>query len=144
VPALLVSTLVVLLTLLCWPIGALWRYRRKRRWSEDGRDRRDYLAVRLVLLIDAAVIVATVVFFIKSSDLTIFSDALDPLLLGLYALAWLGVLGAIVTLWAVVRFWRDGVGGRWSRVHHSLMVASSVMIAWFFLAVHIAGATLNY
>jgi CubicO group peptidase (beta-lactamase class C family) len=144
VPALLVSTLVVLLTLLCWPIAALWRYRRKRRWSEGGRDRRDYLAVRLVLLIDAAVIAATVVFFIKSSDLTIFSDALDPLLLALYALALLGVVGAIVTLWAVVRFWRNGVGSRWSRVHHSLIAASSVMIAWFFLTVHIAGTTLNY
>ncbi len=78
-PALFAGKLVDLLTLLCWPIAAPWRYRCKRQWSEDGRGRRDHLAVRLVLLIDAAVIVATVVFFIKSSDLTIFSDALDAL-----------------------------------------------------------------
>jgi hypothetical protein len=77
-------------------------------------------------------------------DLSIFNDALDPLLLVLYALAWIGVFGTILTLWVAISFWRNGVGSRWSRIHHSLMAVSSVMIAWFFLAFHIAGTTLNY
>jgi hypothetical protein len=47
-------------------------------------------------------------------------------------------------LWAAIRFWRDGVGSRWSRIHHALIAASSVMIAWFFLTFHIAGTTLSY
>src|SRR5262249_1910689 len=50
----------------------------------------------------------------------------------LYAFAWLGVCGAILTVWAASLFWRTGVGSRWSRIHHSLIAASSVMIAWFF------------
>jgi CubicO group peptidase (beta-lactamase class C family) len=145
VPALGASTAVVLLTLLAWPIAALWRRWRKRRWSEDRGDRRIYRAVRLVLLVDAAVIVAAVVLFVmRFVDLAIFNDALDPLLVMLYAFAWLGVFGAIVTLWAATLFWRNGVGSRWSRVHHSLIAASSVMIAWFFLTFHIAGTTLTY
>jgi CubicO group peptidase (beta-lactamase class C family) len=145
VPALVASTVVVVLTLLAWPVAALWRGWRKRRWSEDRGDRRIYLAVRLVLLADAAVIAAAAVLFAMSFvDLSIFNDALDPLLLGFYPLAWLGVFGAIPTLWAATRFWRNRVGSRWSRIHHTLIAASSVMIAWFFLMFHIAGTTLTY
>jgi CubicO group peptidase (beta-lactamase class C family) len=145
VPAFLVSMAMVFLSLLAWPVAALWRYWRKKRWSQDGSDLRKHLAVRLVLLVDAAAIVATAVLFIKGSmDLTLLNDAFDPLLLALYALAWLGVFGAIFALWAATGFWRNGVGSRWSRIHHSLIAASCVMIAWFFLTFHIAGTTLSY
>lgn len=145
VPAFLLSTAVILLTLLGWPVAALWRYWRKKRWSRDSGDLRKHLAVRLVLLVDAAAIVASGVLFIMGSmDLTRLNAALDPLLIALYALAWTGVFGAIFVLWAAIRFWRNGVGGRWSRIHHSLIAASSVMIAWFFLTFHIAGTTLTY
>jgi CubicO group peptidase (beta-lactamase class C family) len=144
-PALAVSAAVVLLTLLAWPVAALWRRWRKRRWSLDSGDRRKYLAVRLVLLVDAVVLVATAVVFIMSlTDLTVLNDALDPLMIVVYALAWLGVFGAIPTLWAAAVFWRNGVGSRWSRIHHSLIAASSVMIAWFFVTFHVAGTTLTY
>lgn len=146
VPAMVLSSTIVSRTsLLAWPIAALWRRWRKRRWSEDRGERRKYLAVRLVLLVDAVVLLAAgALFVMRFIDLSIFSDALDPLLLVLYALAWTGVFGTIPTLWAAISFWRDGTGSRWSRIHHSLMAASSVMIAWFFLNFHIAGTSLNY
>src|SRR5262249_26319089 len=144
-PAFAVSAAVALLTLVVWPVAALSRYWRKRRWSQDRSDRRKFLAVRLVLLIDALVIVATVVLFImRAIDPRMFNEALDPLLLVLYTIAWLGVFGAILTVWVAAQFWRNGVGSRWSRIHHSLIAASSVMIAWFFLTFRIAGTTLNY
>jgi CubicO group peptidase (beta-lactamase class C family) len=144
-PAFVASMAVVVLTLQAWPVAALWRRWRKRRWSEDRGDRRIHLAVRLVLLADAVVIVAAAALFtMRFIDLAIFNDRLDPLLLVFYALAWLGVLGAIPMLWAAVRFWRNGTGSRWSRVHHSLIAASGVFIAWFFVTFHLAGTTLNY
>jgi hypothetical protein len=143
-PALAMSAVVALLTLLAWPFAALWRWRRKKRWSQNGGDRRRYLAARLVLLVDAVVIAATAVLFGASADLTIFNEALDPLLLLLYAFAWLGVFGAILTLWVAALFWRKGVGSRWSRIHHTLIAVSCVMLAWFFLTFHIAGTTLTY
>ena len=99
----------------------------------------------MVLLVDAAVIVAAVVLFIRGSiDPTIFNDALDHALVVLYALAWLGVFGAMASLWVATLFWRNGVGSRWSRIHHSLIAASTVMLAWFFLTFRIAGTTLIY
>jgi hypothetical protein len=139
------SAAIIFLTLLVWPFAALWRRWRKKPWSEDSSDQRRYLAVRLVLLVDLVAIVATAALFMMSlRDLTILSEALDPLMLTVYALAWLGVLGAVFTVWVAALFWRKGVGRPWSRIHHSLIAASSVMIAWFFLMFHIAGTTLTY
>jgi hypothetical protein len=144
-PALAVSAAVAVLTLIAWPVAALWRRLRKKRWSEDRRDRDKHLAVRLVLLVDATVIVATgVLLMLNGLDPTVLNDALDPLLLLLYAMAWLGVLGAFPVVWTAALFWRRGVGSRWSRVHHTLIAASSVMLAWFFVTFRIAGTTLNY
>jgi CubicO group peptidase (beta-lactamase class C family) len=145
VPAFVASTVVALVTLLAWPVIALWRYWRKQPWSRDGQVQRNYLAVRLVLLVDAVVILASAALFIMGSrDLSILNDALDPALLVLYAFAWLGVFGAIPALWTAIRFWRNGIGNRWTRIHHSLMAASSVMLAWFFVMFRIAGTTLIY
>jgi len=141
-PALLASIAVILLTLVSWPIAALWRYWRKKPWSTNRNDRRNFLAVRLILLADAAVVVAIAVFFTMPA--TVYNEALDPFMLVFYALAWLGVLGAIPIVWATVLFWRNGVGGRWSRIHHSLIAASGAMVAWFFVVSRIAGTTLNY
>jgi hypothetical protein len=143
-PALAVSLVIAVTSLVAWPIGALWRRRRKRLWSEDGGDRLRHFAARLVLFVDVAVIVALGILVFRSSDLTVFNDALDPLLVLLYALAWLGVFGAALTLWVVAMFWRKAAGSRWSRIHHTLIAASSVMLAWFFVMFHIAGTTLNY
>jgi len=144
-PAVAASTTLLVLTLMSWPVAALWRFWRKKPWSEVRSDRRKHLAVRLVLLVDAAVIVAVVVLFIKGTiDPTIFNDALDQVLVALYALAWLGVIGAMASSWVAALFWRNGVGSRWSRIHHSLIAASTVMIAWLFLTFRIAGTTLIY
>jgi CubicO group peptidase (beta-lactamase class C family) len=144
-PAVAVSAVLVVLTLMAWPVAVLWRRRRKRPWSAVSSDHHKYLAVRLVLLADAAVIVAAVVLFIRGSiDPTIYNEALDRVLLVFYALAWLGVIGAMASIWVTTLFWRNGVGSRWSRIHHSLIAASAVMIAWFFLTFRIAGTTLIY
>lgn len=143
-PTFVASAAVVVVTLLAWPIAALWRRWRKKQWTQDAGDRRSHLVVRTVLVVDALVIIAVSVFFVLSKDLTIFNEALDPFVLGLYALAWLGAFGAIPTVWIAAQFWRNGAGSQWSRVHHSLIAASAVMIAWFFIAFNIAGTTLNY
>jgi CubicO group peptidase (beta-lactamase class C family) len=144
-PALAASIAVMLLTLLGWPFAALWRRWRKRRFSEVRADVRLYRTIRLVLLLDIIVILAVITLFsLAIANLTILNAAQDPKLLALYIAAWIGVLGAIAVVWAALRFWRNGVGSRWARIHHTLLAASSVMMAWFFAVFRIAGTTLNY
>jgi CubicO group peptidase (beta-lactamase class C family) len=144
-PALAGSMLVALLSLLAWPAAVLWRRWRKRSWSDERSDRRRHLAVRLVLLVDMAVVIAALLLFgLGSADYTILGDALDPFLIVLYAFAWAGALGAVLALWAAISFWRSASISRWSRVHHSLMAMSCLMMAWFFVVFRIAGTSLNY
>jgi hypothetical protein len=98
-----------------------------------------------VLLVDLIVILAAVVLFASTrADLTLLTDELDPVILALYAGAWIGVVGATAVVWASLRFWRNDAGGRWVRIHHTLLAASGVMIAWFFVVFRLAGTTLNY
>jgi CubicO group peptidase (beta-lactamase class C family) len=144
-PAFALSTAIVFVTLLAWPFAALWRRWRKQPWSKEKGGRRRFLAVRLVVLVDAIVIVATVVlFFTPFIDPTMFNEALDPVIVAVYVLAWLGVCGAVLALWTAVLFWRSGIGSRWSRIHHCLLAASALMLAWLFLTFRIAGTTLTY
>ncbi len=83
-------------------------------------------------------------FALTTADLTLLTEKLDPVILALYMAAWIGVIGAAAAVWAAVLFWRNGAGSQWSRIHHTLLAASSVMIAWFFVVFRIAGTTLNY
>lgn len=147
--AVIASAGIAVLTLVAWPIAAILRWRQGRRWSECAIARRCHLAVRLVLALQVVVIAATAVLFIAATaNPTILSNALDPVLAVLYACAWLGVLGGFgspwVLLWVAWRFWRKRIGGWWTVVHHTLIAASGVTLAWFFLVSHIAGTTLNY
>jgi CubicO group peptidase (beta-lactamase class C family) len=144
-PAVTASFLFVLTSVLAWPIAAVWRFRRNKPWSEDRGDRRLHLAVRLVLLVDVAVFIATAALFVlANADYTLLGDALDPFLIMLYAFAWAGVLGAALAAWAAISFWRSASGSRWARVHHSLLAASCLMLAWFFVVFRMAGTSLNY
>jgi hypothetical protein len=144
-PAVISSVLIGVLTLLGWPIAAVLRRRRGQKCSEDASTRRNHLAVRLILILQIAVIVAASGLFVAgTANYTILSDALDPALVALYGCAWLGVLGGVVALWVAWQFWRKRVGGLWARIHHTLIAASAVVLAWFFLNWHIAGTTLHY
>jgi CubicO group peptidase (beta-lactamase class C family) len=144
-PAMEASIAVAAVTLLGWPFAALWRRWRKRKFSDEFIDRRLCRAVRLVLLVDLIVLLgAAVLFALATADLTLLTEKLDPVIFALYTAAWVGVVGTVVVVWAAVRFWRNGAGGHWVRIHHTLLAASSAMIAWFFVVFRIAGTTLNY
>ncbi|MGO9483875.1 MAG: serine hydrolase domain-containing protein [Rhodomicrobium sp.] len=144
VPALAASVLILLLTLLAWPILATWRRWRKVQFSDDSAIRRMYTAIRIAALLDIVAVAAAVVIKLLSSDLTIFSSTLDPVLVIVYALAWLGIPSAIAAAWIAAVFWQRNVGGRWTRVHQTLVAGSMVYLAWFFVTFHLAGTSLNY
>jgi CubicO group peptidase (beta-lactamase class C family) len=142
-PAVIASVLFSILTVVSWPIAAIIRRWRGRRWSEDVSRWR--LTSRLILILQLVVIVVTCAMFVAGTlNPTILNDSLDPALVALYACAWLGVLGSFVAVWIAWQFWRTPFGGQWARIHHTLIAVSTVILAWFFLNWHIAGTTLNY
>ncbi|OAI27435.1 hypothetical protein A1351_13190 [Methylosinus sp. R-45379] len=142
-PALLASLAFGALSLVAWPAAALWRRWRRRPAPLAAGDRRLLAAARLALLADLLVVAALVALFART-DPSVMNDALDPALIAIYALAWLGVAGAAIALYAASAFWRRRVGGAWTRLHQSALATSALMIAYVFVTFHIAGTTLNY
>jgi CubicO group peptidase (beta-lactamase class C family) len=144
-PAVVASVLVSVLTTVSWPIAAIIRRWRRHLWSEDVSARRCHLTARLIMILQLVVIVAVCTLFtVAALNPTILSDRLDPVLVALYACAWLGILGGLIALCIAWQFWWRRMSGRWARIHHTLIAVSAVILAWFFLTWHIAGTTLNY
>ena len=140
-PAIGASLATITATLLLWPMAALWR-RRTKPFGTTAGDRRGHLGTRLVLGVDLLVVVGGMRLF--PVDLTKMNAALDPWLVLLYGVAWLGVAGSAVVVWIAFRFWRGRVGGRWARIHQTLLAASAVIFAWFAVTWRLAGTTLKY
>jgi CubicO group peptidase (beta-lactamase class C family) len=138
------ATAIVAVSLILWPFAAFLRRRQGRRFADKAGDRRDFVWVRVVLALDAATLAGILVLASIAADVTRFNDKLDPLLLALYFCAWLGSLGACYVVWVAARFWRDGVGSVWARIHHTGLAAAAAVLAWFFVTWRIAGVTLNF
>ena len=140
-----VSVATAVSTIVLWPVAALRRRRRLRPFGATAQDRREHLAVRLVLISNLAATAAVVGGLLwVATDTTRFSAALDPYLVALYAAGWLSVVGAPLACWVAVRYWRDRVGSRWVRIHHTGLAVAAVIFAWFCLTWRLAGTTLTY
>lgn len=139
------SVTIMVLSLLFRPVAGAIRRFRQHPVNNQPRDRRDFRLVRTVITIDLLALAGFgITVSVVTKDLTRMSPSLDPWLVIIYALAWLGVLGSLLVLWIAWRFWRDGVGSLWTRIHHTALAASALVFAWFAVTWHIAGTTLNY
>jgi len=144
-PAVGAPLAMIRITMLLWPAAILLRRRRGMAFSQVVRDCRDYRWTRVVLAFDLAALAGTLAFAgLVTADLTRMNWRLDPLLMLIYAFAWLGVAGAPIVAWIAWRFWRDRVGSMWARVHHTLLAATVVVLAWFYITWRLSGVTLNY
>jgi hypothetical protein len=145
VPAALASVLIAVLTLIAWPVAALWRWFRGRSIRGAAAIRRGYLLARLVALEQLGVAAAFMVLFgAATADPTILSSALDPVIVALYGMAWLGVAGGAISLRVAWQFWRERESDLRARLHHTLLAASAMILAWLFVMLRIAGTTLIY
>jgi CubicO group peptidase (beta-lactamase class C family) len=144
-PAVSAGVAVMLSTLLLWPVAAATRRRRHRPFSKGEQDQRDFRRVRFILAVDLISLASMgLMAGIATQDLTRLNASLDPWLTLNYVLASLGVLATPIVVWIAWRFWRDGVGTQWGRIHHTALAASAVVFAWFVITWRIAGTTLNY
>jgi CubicO group peptidase (beta-lactamase class C family) len=143
-PAVLGSAMLIVVSLLCWPIGALLRRRHAVHYGTCPRDRREHGMVRFALLLNLLTLAGTVGLAAISADLMRLNASLDSTLLALHALAWCTVAATPFVAAIAVRFWRDQVGSRWARIHHTLIAVAMVLFSYFLVMWGIAGTTLNY
>lgn len=138
------GTVVLLLTVVVWPIGALARRHYGRTLALTAREARSRQLARLGALVNVLFLAGWIFLTLNVvSHLYLFNDALDPWLRLLQLIGLLGVLGAAAALWdgwLVVRSGRGWPTKTWSVV----LAVASLTIVWIYFAFHLIGINLDY
>jgi hypothetical protein len=139
------AALVFALTLVLWPVGALLRRHYKRRLTLTAGERRLRLLVKIVCALDLGALVAfAAIVTLGFSDLTVFSDRLDPWLRILQVVLFLGVVGTAAVLYNSYRVWRTAGTGLWTRIHATGLALASCVYVWFVMASRLLQSSLKY
>jgi hypothetical protein len=139
------AALVFALTLVLWPVGALLRRHYKRTLALSAAERRVRLLVKIVCAVELGALLAfTAIVTLGFSDLTVFSDRLDPWLRILQVVLFLGVVGTAAILYNGYRAWRTTGTGLWTRIYATGLVLASFIYTWFVVASRLLQSSLKY
>jgi CubicO group peptidase (beta-lactamase class C family) len=145
-PLLLIATLVLLGTLIAWPVSA-WFRRRSGSPSSIPLTRSDRVARRLARIGAVAMVLFLAGWVTLAFTLTtrfyLFNSGLDPWIRLLHLVGLIGVVGAVA---AVFCFWRSvRPGHRWpARLGNFLLASAMVWLVWFIVAFNLITMSLEY
>jgi CubicO group peptidase (beta-lactamase class C family) len=130
--------------LLSWPIAAWIRRHYNRPLALSRQQKRLRLAIRAVAFFDAAFLASWTALFLSSGGEPLFDAHLDPMLRLFQLIGWLGVLGTLVVLYAVLKTWRSP--GEWwlSRTGNTAIAIAAISFTWFLLHWHLLHLSLQY
>jgi CubicO group peptidase (beta-lactamase class C family) len=134
-PVAIGSLVVLVLTLLFWPIGGIVRRHYGRKLELPDGERRMRRWTRFIVVLDL-VLVATYATIVLGglSNIDLFGPKLDPWLRVMQGLALLSLVGAVVALWDGLRAWVSRSRGVWSKLGETLIMLACLGIAWLVLA----------
>jgi CubicO group peptidase (beta-lactamase class C family) len=143
-PVVGIASVILVLTVLSWPISAWRRRRRGTPLALSPRELSIYRIARVVALIDVAFLLGWMgIVSAGNADLAAYDGHLDMWFYVLHVLGLIGGVGAIVALW---NGWLAIAGKRgWKATTWNVgLAASCVAITWFALAFHLIRFTLKY
>ncbi len=134
-PVVGISLLIMLLTLLLWPIGWFVRRHYKHKLEQTRWERRLRLGVRAVFALDLVFILAMVgVVAYGSSHLEVFSDSGDLWFHLIQVIGVLGAIGTLVVLWNAIQAWGNREKRIWGKLQATLFVLACLGFLWFAFA----------
>lgn len=139
-----IVSLILLLTLICWPVSA-WMRRHYghplalTHWQQWLRR-----TIRIVVAIDVVFILCWAAVVVASGGKPLFAASLDPMFRVIQVIGWIGSLGTLMILYAVVTSWRTA--GEWWLTHmgYVAVALSAVGFSWFLLHWHLLAFSLRY
>jgi hypothetical protein len=138
------ATLVFALTLVLWPVSAWLRRHYKHKLTLDPLQRRLRLLVKLVCAVDLGALVAFAgILAYGFSNLSTFSERLDPWLRILQLFFLIGLVGTIAMLYSTYRLWRSS-RGLWTTIYSAGLVLASFIYIWFIAGSRILQSSLKY
>jgi CubicO group peptidase (beta-lactamase class C family) len=144
-PLIVSAMVVLLLTLLLWPVAALIRRHYRQPLNLTPQQRRLRLMVRLACLFDLLFVCGLAVFFtISEKDIGILSPRFNPLLRMIQLVGWVGVLGTLAALYNALRSWQEQGRWLWSKLGDSLIALACVAFVWFVFTWNMLHWSLRY
>jgi CubicO group peptidase (beta-lactamase class C family) len=153
-PAVILAFLAAAAHTLLWPFAAAFGFWRRRSQRPHGGGLpgpgprtarpRGATLLRAVLAIQLVALAAAGALFVAAQSFhVLLTDALDPGVIALYAVAWLGVLGGAAGIPIALGAWLGRAGAVRHRLNVTWQAAVAITLAWFLFAWRIAGITLN-
>ncbi len=135
---------LLVLTVLLWPVAAIARRHYRHPLEQTPPSSHVRRTIFTVCFIDLAFSIGVVILLaLSGSSIGLFSDRLDPWIRLIQFFGWLGVLGAILATYKVIRHWKEHVWW-WRRVHYVLVVLAFLGFSWFILYWRLLAFSLKY
>ena len=138
-----VCLLVMGLTLLFWPAGALVRRHYHHRLEMDEPTRQGRLWIRLVCALNLIFAIG-LMLALSSDDPGGLSEKSDLKIHMLQAIGVLGAAGIILVFIGVLRSWRDRTTWWWSKVWNLMVLAACIGFVWISIYWNLLDFNLNY
>ena len=138
-------SLVFALILLLWPVAALLRRHYKHPLALNRTQRMWRFVVKLACVIDLAALIAFAAILVYGfSNLSLFSERLDPWLRCLQVLFLIGLVASVAMVYACCRLWQTGSRRVWITIYSASLVLASFLYVWIVLSSRIVQISLKY
>src|SRR5205809_1585705 len=139
------NLLLVVLTVLLWPVAVIVRKRYQRPLFTAKADRALYFLSRIVCLCELLFILVPVIVFSRGlENIVLLGDAIDPWLQALHIFGWATTAGIVVLIVASIRFLRLPGHGFWFRAHAILLALGGIAFGLFCWQYHLLDASLKF
>ncbi|HEY1262606.1 MAG TPA: serine hydrolase domain-containing protein, partial [Terriglobales bacterium] len=144
-PVIVGSLVLLLLTLLLWPVAALIRRHYGQKLTLDPQFRKLRLLARLVCLVDLVFFAAFALFItLGFKDIDVLGPQNNWKLRLIQLIGWLGILGTLVVLFYLLRSWKQPERWLWSRIGDTLIALACLGVVWFVFTWNMLHWTLRY
>jgi CubicO group peptidase (beta-lactamase class C family) len=144
-PASIAGLLVLVATVLLWPIAAIVRWRTGTPFKLSGRRAMFFRLSRAGALVSLVFLVAWIALFLAASASLIPADAtLDVWIRALQVVAVVALFGAVLAILNVAVVWFDRSASWWARLSSPLAALGCLTVAWFIFASRALAVSLNY
>ncbi|HEX5732101.1 MAG TPA: serine hydrolase domain-containing protein [Blastocatellia bacterium] len=134
-PVLIISLLIMILTLLLWPVAWFVRRHYGHKLELTPTERRLRLAVRIVFALDIIFIAAmTGLVMYGLTNIEIFSDRGNKWFYLIQVIGILGAIGTLVVLYNAIKAWANKRSSIWYRLQATVLVLACLGFIWFALA----------
>ena len=132
-----------ILIALLWPVAAIVRRHYGRPLELSPANRRLRLLVHLVTLLEIVFAAGWISVLTTLSGGELPGPGLDTRIRIFQIVGWLGILGALLVLYAAFRFLREPLG-RWFKIYNVLAALACIALVWFVFNWHLLRFSLQY